>query len=117
MVVILLFNVMEELSVGGGALLDIPCMVFERMVCCACDSSVRLDAPSMSSVNCVQSTFKPLQMIKALTEAGWGKQKDTHGYLLGSHETGSGVCLFHMVTSCIENCHKMHTRHKHTTSA
>ena len=28
MVVILLLNVMEVLSVGGGALLDIPCMVF-----------------------------------------------------------------------------------------
>ena len=28
LVVILLLNVMEVLSVGGGALLDIPCMVF-----------------------------------------------------------------------------------------
>ena len=34
---------------------------------------------------------KPLQIIKALTSTGWGKQKDTHGYLKGSHETGSGV--------------------------
>ena len=29
--VILLLNVMELLSVVGGALLDIPCMVFQRM--------------------------------------------------------------------------------------
>ena len=53
---------------------------------------------------------------------------DTHGYLQGSHETDAGVCLFHMVASCIlnqhyqtashaersiEDCHRMHTRHKH----
>ena len=30
-VVTLLLNVMEVLSVGGGALLDRPCMVFQRM--------------------------------------------------------------------------------------
>ena len=30
-VVILLLNVMEVVSVGGGALLDRPCMVFQRM--------------------------------------------------------------------------------------
>ena len=30
-VVILLLNVMEMFSVGGGALLDKPCMVFQRM--------------------------------------------------------------------------------------
>ena len=30
-VVILLLNVMEVLSLGGGALLDKPCMVFQRM--------------------------------------------------------------------------------------
>ena len=35
---------------------------------------------------------KPLQMI------GWGKQKETW-LPQGSHETGSGVCLFHMVAS------------------
>ena len=34
-VVILLLNVMEVLSVGGGALLDRPCMVFQRM-CVLC---------------------------------------------------------------------------------
>ena len=40
---------MEVLSVGGGALLDIPCMVFQRMcVCCACDHSVPLDVPSIA---------------------------------------------------------------------
>ena len=31
MVAILLLNVMEVFSVGGGALLDRPCMVFQRM--------------------------------------------------------------------------------------
>ena len=35
MVVILLMNVMEVLSVGGYALLDRPCMVFQRM-CVSC---------------------------------------------------------------------------------
>ena len=46
--VILLLNVMELLSVVGGAQLDRPCMVFHRMgMCCACDSSERLDAPSI----------------------------------------------------------------------
>ena len=34
-VAILLLNVMEVFSVGGGALLDIPCMVFQRM-CVLC---------------------------------------------------------------------------------
>ena len=34
-VVVLLFNVMEAFSVGGGALLDRPCMVFQRM-CVLC---------------------------------------------------------------------------------
>ena len=40
--VILLLNVMELFSVVGGALLDRP-----ECVCCACDPSVRLDAPSI----------------------------------------------------------------------
>ena len=34
-VVILLLNDMDVFSVGGGALLDIPCMVFQRM-CVLC---------------------------------------------------------------------------------
>ena len=34
-VVILLLNVMEVFSMGGGALLDRPCMVFQRM-CVLC---------------------------------------------------------------------------------
>ena len=33
----------------GGALLDIPCMVFQR-VCCACDPNERLCAPSICFV-------------------------------------------------------------------
>ena len=36
-VVILLLNVMEVLSVGGGSLLDIPCMVFQIMCVLCCD--------------------------------------------------------------------------------
>ena len=31
LVAVLLLNVMDVFSVGGGALLDIPCMVFHRM--------------------------------------------------------------------------------------
>ena len=47
---ILLLNVMELLCVVGGALLDRPCMVFQKYVCCACDSSERLVAPSICFV-------------------------------------------------------------------
>ena len=37
LIVILLLNVMEVLSVGGGALLDRPCMIYQRMcVLCLC---------------------------------------------------------------------------------
>ena len=35
MVAILLLSVMDVFSVGGGAVLDIPCMVFQRM-CLLC---------------------------------------------------------------------------------
>ena len=35
-VAVLLLNVMDVLSVGGGALLDRPCMVFHRMFCVLC---------------------------------------------------------------------------------
>ena len=46
-VAILLLNVMDVLSVCGGALLDRPCMVFQRVrVCCACVPNERLSAPS-----------------------------------------------------------------------
>ena len=48
-VFILLLNVIKLFSVVGGALLDRPCMVFQR-VCCACDPSVRQDAPSICFV-------------------------------------------------------------------
>ena len=34
-VAILLLNIMDVLSVGGGGLLDTPCMVFQRM-CVVC---------------------------------------------------------------------------------
>ena len=37
-VAILLLNVMDVFSVCGGALMDRPCMVFQRVcVCCACE--------------------------------------------------------------------------------
>ena len=42
-VAILLLNVMDVFSVCGGALLDRPCMVFQReCVCCTCDPNERL---------------------------------------------------------------------------
>ena len=45
---ILFLNILEMLNVGGRALLDRPCMVFQRVcVYCACDPSVNLDAPSI----------------------------------------------------------------------
>ena len=47
-IAIFLLNVMDLFSVAGGALLDRPCIVFQRMcVCCACGPSKRLDAPSI----------------------------------------------------------------------
>ena len=49
-VVILLLNVMEVFSVGGGALLDRPRMVFQRIVCCVYDPSVHLSVPSIDFV-------------------------------------------------------------------
>ena len=47
---ILLLNVMDPFSVAGGALLDILFMVSKECVCCACDPSERLDAPSICFV-------------------------------------------------------------------
>ena len=47
--VILLMNVIELLSVAGGALLDIPCMVFHK-ICCVCGPCERLHAPSICFV-------------------------------------------------------------------
>ena len=52
-VAILLLNIMDVFSVGRGALLDRPCMVFERMcdcACCSCDPSVYLSVPSIGFV-------------------------------------------------------------------
>ena len=51
-VAILLLNVMDVFSVCGGALLDRPCMVFQR-VCVLClysDPNERLRAPSICFV-------------------------------------------------------------------
>ena len=48
-VAILLLNIMNVFSVG--ALLDRPCMVFQRMhACCACDPSVHLSVTSIGIV-------------------------------------------------------------------
>ena len=33
--------------VAGDALLDRPCMVFQKYVCCACEPNEHLDAPSI----------------------------------------------------------------------
>ena len=53
-VAILLLNVMDVFSVCGGALLDRPCMVFQRVcVCCACDPNERLRAPSICLFVCL----------------------------------------------------------------
>ena len=49
-VAILLLNVMHVFSVGGGALLDKPCMVSKECACCACDPSVYLSVPSIGFV-------------------------------------------------------------------
>ena len=50
-VAILLLNGMDVFSGCGGALLDRPCMVFQRVcVCCACDPNERLSAPSICFV-------------------------------------------------------------------
>ena len=59
-VVILLSNVMEVFSVGGGAPLDRPCTVSIECACCACDLSVHLSAPSIGCVRMseVISSFK-----------------------------------------------------------
>ena len=46
-VAILLLNVMDVFSVGGGALLDRPCMVFQRMCGYAGDPNVHLGVPSI----------------------------------------------------------------------
>ena len=45
-VAILLLNVIDVFSVCGGALLDRPCMVFQRV----CDPNERLSAPSICLV-------------------------------------------------------------------
>ena len=49
-VAILLLNVMDVFSVYGGALLDRPCMVFQRVCVLGCDPNERLSAPSICFV-------------------------------------------------------------------
>ena len=73
--------------------------------------------------NSVQA-HKPLQMIKALTATGWGKQKETlMAVMRPAREYASSIWsslasltsinklqVMHKIS--IENCHRMHTRHK-----
>ena len=49
-VAVLLLNVMDVFSVGGGALLDRPCMVFHKCAFIACDPSVHLSVLSICFV-------------------------------------------------------------------
>ena len=49
-VAIVLLNVMDMFSVGGGALLDRRCMDFQRMCRCACDPSMYLSVLSIGFV-------------------------------------------------------------------
>ena len=49
-VAILLLNDMDVFSVGGGAPLDRPCMVFKECACCACNPNVHLGVPSIGYV-------------------------------------------------------------------
>ena len=51
-VAILLLNFMDVFSVCGGALLDRPCMVLQKCVCCASDPNERLSAPSICFFLC-----------------------------------------------------------------
>ena len=49
-IAILLLNVMDVFSVCSGALLDRPCMVFQRVCVLCCDPNKRLSAPSICFV-------------------------------------------------------------------
>ena len=49
-VVILLLNVMTVLCVGGGGLLNRPCMICQTICVWGCDPSVHLCVPSISVV-------------------------------------------------------------------
>ena len=53
-VAILLFNVMEVFSVGGGALWS-----SKKCACCACDPSVHLSVPSGSNDSCLHVVEPP----------------------------------------------------------
>ena len=69
---------------------------------------------------------KPQRIIKTLTAKGWGKQKET---LIASFNAvmrpvlAASSIWWHLATTTrnaersIENGLRMHTRHKHTTSA
>ena len=56
-VAIMLLNVMDVFSVGGGALLDRPCIVFQECACCACDHSVNLSVPSIGLCFCMSEVI------------------------------------------------------------
>ena len=64
-VAILLLTVNDVYSVGGGALLDRPCMVFKKSACCACDSSVHLSVLSIGFI-CVFCMSEVISSFKSL---------------------------------------------------
>ena len=74
---------------------------------------------------------KPLQIMNALNATGWGKQKETlkaaykavmrpaleYAFSVWSHIASStSINKSRSCRSSIENCHRMHTRHKHTSA-
>ena len=61
-VVILLLNVMEVFSVGGGACW-IDCVLFSKeSACCACDPSVHLSVPSIGYVFVCRKLYPHLRV-------------------------------------------------------
>ena len=73
-VVILLLNVMEVLSVGGVALLDRPCMVFQRM----CVWCLRSQCVSMCSLHRFCLCFCMSEVISSFKSLRAGSQVFAH---------------------------------------
>ena len=72
MVSILWLNVMVLFSLVGGALFDRPFMVFQRVcVCCACDPSVRRDAPSVDFVYVFKEFVSWIPGVFSLYVVSW----------------------------------------------
>ena len=92
-VLILLLNIMEVLSVGGGALLDRPCMVFQRMcvlhVCCEYIIYIYIYIFKLMLYGCVVSVccvgFAPIDVV--CDELGCGS------YFVVEYYGGIECCL------------------------